>query len=193
MGVSKHPSEHSTVIARNLNLGASGCCAVAEKTKRQWHHLGMRRRRTGRIVATGYVDAPPERVWSLMCDSSRLLEWNSELADVRDATPTLDHPGARYAQVWRILGRERLGRMEIVAVDPGRGREVRGTLPVGAAFSGRDLLEPSGGGTKISVQLDYEIPWGVLGRVLHPVAHRMSARMFARNARNLDALLTAES
>src|SRR5262245_53132982 len=118
----------------------------------------------GRLDITVQLDAAPERVWALICDTSRLLEWNSELADIRDASPMLDQPGAGYTQVWRLLGRERLGRMEIVAVN-GYSREVKGVLPIGSAFSGTDSVEPSGAGAKFSLQLNYEIPWGLLGRV----------------------------
>lgn len=147
------------------------------------------KRRLGRIETSAIIDAPPQKVWMLLCDARRLLEWNSELADVRDAPDTLDWPGASYTQVWRMLGRELIGRMEIVAVDDGRGREVRGVLPIGAAFTGTETLEPVGVGTRLSVRLAYEIPWGPVGRLAHPVARRMTARMFARNARNLNELL----
>lgn len=152
----------------------------------------MGRRAVGRIAVTADLNAPPPQVWSMLCNPNRLLEWNTELADVRDATPTLDYAGASYTQVWRILGRERLGRMEIVEVEPERGRQVRGTLPIGAAFSGRETIEPTEQGTRLSVSLEYEIPWGRVGRLFHPVARRFTERMFAKNARNLDGLLAKE-
>lgn len=58
---------------------------------------------------------------------------------------------------------------------------------IGPAFWGRDFLAPSETGAEIADR-KYEIPWGLLGRLLHPVASR-SARKFARSARNLGALL----
>ena len=144
-----------------------------------------------------HIEAPPEKVWGLLCDTGRLTEWNVELAEVRDAEGPLDHPGAGYNQVFRFGGRRVVGgRFTIVAVEPGRSREVRVEPPPPMAkwARGRDWLEPANGGTNVYVDLEYEPKGGLAGKIFDRLLFQpMMSRGMDKNGRNLKRLLESES
>jgi ligand-binding SRPBCC domain-containing protein len=139
------------------------------------------------------IPAPVEAVWDLMVDPARLIEWNTELADVRDVSGPLDHVGAGYRQVFRLAGRpwENPDRWAVVAVDPYRGRQFRGTF-LGSRVIGRDSFEPVPHGTRLTVEMEYRPPLGIVGRLLDPMLRRQLRRTLARNSDRLSELLVGE-
>jgi uncharacterized protein YndB with AHSA1/START domain len=142
-----------------------------------------------------HIEAPPEKVWELLCNADRCTEWNAELVEIRNVHGPLDHPGAGYDQVFYFAGRRVVvGRLTVVAVDPGKSRELRiDPPPPGMKWArGRDWLEPADGGTNVYVELEYEPTWGLLGRLLDPLSRPMLSRMLKENGRNLKRLLESE-
>lgn len=139
------------------------------------------------------IHAAPERLWDLMVDPARLTEWNTELAEVLDVSGPLDRVGGGYRQVFRFAGRrwENRGHWDVVAVEPYRHREFRGTI-LGMSVAGRDSFVPVADGTRIEVEVDYEPPWGVLGQMLDPLMRMSLRRTLARNGDRLAAIVTAE-
>ena len=110
-------------------------------------------------------------------------------AEIRDVRGPFDHPGAGYTQVMRALGRERLGTWEVTAFEPGRWREVRGTLPLGIPFSGRDEFRAVPAGTVVSLLLSWDMPWGIVGRCVAGAALPFLRRQLRGNAVRAAALL----
>ena len=78
----------------------------------------------GRCVETVEFQAPLDRVWKLFTDPADWLKWNGEWSAIRDVRGPFDHAGAGYTQVMRFLGREWLGRWEVLACEPGVSREI---------------------------------------------------------------------
>jgi uncharacterized membrane protein len=110
------------------------------------------------------VHEPLERVWALFSDPDRWLEWNTELADMRDVRGPFDHPGAGYTQVWRMGPWEREGSWQVTACEPGRWRTVAGRTPVALAFSAREEFESLEDGTRVTVEINWQTPGGRVGR-----------------------------
>jgi ligand-binding SRPBCC domain-containing protein len=133
--------------------------------------------------------APPERVWAVFTDPAQWTKWNTEWAEIRDIRGPFDHPGAGYTQVIRVLGREHLGTWEVAACEPGRWREVRGMLPLGIPFHARDEFRAVPAGTEMSLQVSWDMPWGILGRLLARAALPLLRRQFRGNAARAAALL----
>ncbi len=133
--------------------------------------------------------APLERVWALFTDPAQWMRWNTEWAEIRDVRGPFDHPGAGYTQVLRVLGRERLGTWEVIACEPRRWREVRGTLPGGMVFQGRDEFRAVPDGTEVSLQLSWDMPWGIAGRLAARVMLPLVRHQFRGNSARAAALL----
>ena len=89
----------------------------------------------------------------------------------------------------RALGRERLGTWEVTACGPGVWREVRGILPLGIPFQGRDEFRAVSAGTEVSLQLSWDMPWGLVGRLVARAALPLLRRQLRGNAARAAALL----
>jgi ligand-binding SRPBCC domain-containing protein len=134
-------------------------------------------------------DAPVEKVWALFADPDRWVQWNTEWAQIRDVRGPFDHAGAGYTQVLRVLRWERLGIWEVVACEPKCWREVRGTLPFGIPFRAREEFRAISQGTQMSLNLVWDQPWGVFGRIIEWTARPLLRRQLRANAARAAALL----
>ncbi|HYM83771.1 MAG TPA: SRPBCC family protein [Candidatus Dormibacteraeota bacterium] len=121
----------------------------------------FQRRYATRIEKRVSVPLPPERAFELY--AGRVVEWQSavELTPLR-VTPEL--VGDEYDACYRLLGREFHGRFRIVDADPPR------RLTTEAGGSGIRVwyvtrFSATAGGTLVSVDGDYELPDGVIGRI----------------------------
>ena len=147
----------------------------------------------GVIRKVVHIAAPPEAVWEVLCDGARLPVWNEELAAVKEIDGPLDHAGAGYTQVMRF-GRWRAeGRLTVVSAEYARGREVMSVSPFTKYVRGRDRLDPRGGGTDLTVEIEYALRGGVFGKLLDALlVHRMMSRTFARNGANLKRMIEGD-
>ncbi len=143
-------------------------------------------------VVTAALDVPsgPAEVWRLFVDPDRWLDWNTELADMRDVRGPFDRPGAGYTQVWRLGRVEREGSWRVTGCEPGRWRTVEGVTPIGLAYHAHETFERVDGGTRVSVQIAWKTPGGLVGRLVDVVvAGPMLRRALHRNGRRVQDLL----
>lgn len=144
----------------------------------------------GHYRKTFHIGAPVEEVWELMCDPSRLTEWNTAFEGVTDASGRLDEVGVTFTQIMRVGGIQFKGRWEITGVESLRRREFQGTPPGCVSCSGRDTFEPMDGGTDLMVELDYKLRGGVFGRAADRVfARPLMERVLQGNLLNLRRIL----
>jgi uncharacterized membrane protein len=115
-----------------------------------------------RIIRT--VDAPPEAVFGLYVDASRLSEWQPGLRGIRDQTGPLDEPGTTY--ILDQPGPEL--RVRVTRVDrPNLHHQVERLSWYGWEVVAQFDPLP-GERTRLSFSASYAIP-GLLGRILTPV------------------------
>jgi uncharacterized protein YndB with AHSA1/START domain len=141
------------------------------------------------LQETIIFDAPVERVWPLFADPERWTRWNTEWAQIRDVRGPFDHAGAGYTQVLRVFRHERLGTWEVVACKPKCWREVRGTLPFGIPFRAREEFHAVDQGTRVSLDLAWDQPWGAVGRMIEWAVTPLFRRQLRANAARAAALL----
>ena len=131
-----------------------------------------------------------DQVWSLFIDPERWLDWNTELAGMRDVRGPFDTPGSGYTQVWRVAGIEREGTWEVTECEPGRWRTVEGVTPIGLAFSASETFERLGDTTRVTVRIAWETPGGRLGHLFDVVvAQPMLRRALRTNGERIRAVL----
>jgi carbon monoxide dehydrogenase subunit G len=130
------------------------------------------------------IAAPPERVWDLLEDVRRLPEYSESTDEVREAPERLTAVGQEYVQVGRLLGMKLTSRWRVTAIDPGRLLSSEGSLAPGVRYTLTQHVEPlDAGRTRLSIDIDYSIPGGALGRL----AARAGAE--ARAGREAQAVL----
>lgn len=118
------------------------------------------------IVRSIDIAAPVERVWNLLEDVRRLPEYSQSTDQVRDAPERLTAVGQEYVQVGRMLGIRLTSRWRVVAIEPGRMLSSEGTLMAGVRYTLTQRLESvPRDGTRLSIEIDYTVPGGRLGKL----------------------------
>jgi uncharacterized protein YndB with AHSA1/START domain len=98
------------------------------------------------------IDAPPERVFAVLADAERYVEWvvgTTETHDVGDGWP---EPGGKLSYQAGIGPAKLTDSTEVLASDPPHRLLLRARMrPVGESDI-ELLLEPSGGGTLVTLR-----------------------------------------
>lgn len=148
----------------------------------------------GHVHETIEINAPMETVWALAADARRLPEWQGNVVEVKGISGAMDEVGTKYTSVGRLLGRQLEATFEITKVDKPHLLENKGTIPGGGHGSGSFHLEPHGTGTTFTVDIDVELPLGILGGVVDRLfAERTLERDIHHGLETLKALCEAEA
>jgi carbon monoxide dehydrogenase subunit G len=118
------------------------------------------------------IDAPPSRVWPVMSDVERWHEWTPT---IRSVARTNDGP-------FRIGARARVHQPKlppadwvVTVLDEGRGFTWESRAP-GVHVVARHQVEPSGGGSRVTLSIQYSGLFGdLLGRLLSSINRRYIA------------------
>lgn len=123
-----------------------------------------------RVSGHIHVLAPPERVWRLVSDPSRVLSFMSGVTRWEIAGEQRDGLGARYRTLVRVGSADVGGLIEIVEWDP--ERELAWTSVTGLDQRGRwRLREAPGGRTRVELRLAYGVAGsGLAGWIAEHVA-----------------------
>jgi uncharacterized membrane protein len=123
-----------------------------------------------RVCGHVHVLAPPDRVWTLVSDPSRVLSFMSGVTRWEIASEQLDGVGARFRTLVRIGSADVGGLIEIVEWDP--DRELAWTSVTGVDQRGRwRLREAPGGRTRVELRLAYGVAGsGIAGWIAEHIA-----------------------
>ena len=112
------------------------------------------------------IDRPASVVWALFEDVRRLPEFSPSTTEVRDAPARLTAPGQRFTQVVKKVGRSFESEWEVLALDPGRGLTIEGSVGFGVTYRITEEVEAiSAERSRATLTIDYRLPFGPLGRV----------------------------
>jgi uncharacterized membrane protein len=140
-----------------------------------------------------HVDAPPDKAFALAIDAKRIPEWNASVIETRDITGSLDRVGASYVSVLKLGGRRLEGRWEVSKVEKPRLLDFAGTAPGGGRATAINRFEPSGAGTDVTIEVDYELPGGFVGGMADKLfIERAIERDVKHSVENFKAICEAE-
>ena len=111
------------------------------------------------------VACPPERAFELLCDLERLPELSHLTVAVRHGPGRAIVTGDRFEQVVKLFGVELDTEWVATEVVPGRSIRWEGIAPGKAKVTMVQRVEPVGGGARVSLEVDYDVPLGVLGEM----------------------------
>jgi ligand-binding SRPBCC domain-containing protein len=123
----------------------------------------------GRINRSTVVDCPPDRVFAVLADVDRLTEFSSMTVSIRNGPGRPVQAGDTFEQAVRILGKELESEWTVVEVVPSTLLRFEGTAPAGARATLVERLSPDGGGTRVELDVDYDLPLGILGDAVDAV------------------------
>lgn len=147
----------------------------------------------GHVLQTGHIDASPDTAFALALDAARIPEWNSSVIEVKEVTGSLDTVGSSYVSVLKLGGRRLEGRWEVSRVESPRMLEFTGTAPGGGRASAKNRFESAGGGTDLTIEIEYELPGGFVGGMADKLfVERAIERDVKHSVENFKAICEAE-
>jgi uncharacterized protein YndB with AHSA1/START domain len=114
----------------------------------------------GSFHHTRYVDAPAERVFRAFTDPVLFTDW-MDLSHVTQVSGRFGEPGSSFMMV--VFGPHKF-RSQVLASRPPSYHEWAGRGLWGASYHMTAALSEDGGRTRVDLQTDYTVPFGVLGR-----------------------------
>lgn len=134
------------------------------------------------IRKTIAIEAPVDRVFQYVADPRHLPEIWPNLVEVSNVTPHTDG-GNGFDWVYRMIGVKIRGHSEDVEVV--RNARVVSRSQAGIPNTFRWLYDDKGDATQVTLEVDYEVPTPVIGRLLRPIVGRMNERDAETLLRNL--------
>ena len=141
-----------------------------------------------RVEHSLVIARPPAEVFAYTTDPANLPEWQSTALEARSDGPV--QQGARLTEVRKFLGRRMESEVEVTAFELDRRfalKVLSGPVP----FSFEQTLEPTDGGTRVSVVLEGE-PGGFF-KLAEPLVERAVKRQIQAEFEQLKDILEARS
>jgi len=148
----------------------------------------------GRVEKTIEVKAPPEKVWEMLA-FDKFPEWQVGYRDLKsvDYTSQVSTPKDKYrvgASAHGVPKKQEKSIKHFFEITESLENEkithrMYGQYRALVTFT----LEPVAEGTKFMYMVDYETPWGILGKILSPLVHIVMKREVDRDLKGLKSIL----
>lgn len=141
-----------------------------------------------RVEHSLMIERPPAEVFAYTTDPRNLPEWQSTALEARSEGPVRE--GAHLTEVRKFLGRRMETELEVTAYEPDRRfalKVISGPVP----FSTEQTLEPSDGGTRVTIVLEGE-PGGFF-KLAEPLVERAVRRQIQGDFEQLKDILESGS
>ncbi len=120
-----------------------------------------------------FVNAAPSKIYGYLNDPRHMLEiWPSMVEE----TNVEMQPDGRHSFDWvyKMAGMKFHGHCDTIQLERDRVRVDRNASGIPSTFRWR--FEPSGPGTDVTLEIEYEVPGKLLGLLAGPVLKRMNDR-----------------
>ncbi len=126
-----------------------------------------------KIRKYAFIEAPPTKIFSYLTEPAHLLEIWPSLVEVSNVQTT---PNGAHSFDWtyKMAGLKFHGHAETVEVQRDRLRLVRNASGIPSTF--RWTFEPRDDGTDLALEVEYEMPGKLLGRLAAPFLRRLNER-----------------
>ena len=131
------------------------------------------------------VNASPEQVFALLTDLDRLPEWSTVTVATQDAPSGELRQGDTFRQTLRVVGKQIDAEWTVTELDRPRHIAYEAKGPAGAWLRMAQTVQPSGGGSRVSVEIDYELPGGAIGGAVSSLMERRNEREVEHSLHNL--------
>jgi uncharacterized protein YndB with AHSA1/START domain len=126
-----------------------------------------------RIRKYAFIEAPPARIFGYLTEAAHLPEIWPSMVEVSNVQTKPD--GAHsFDWVYKMAGVKFHGHSETVEVQRDRLRLVRNASGIPSTF--RWSFEPRANGTDLGLEIEYEMPGQLLGRLAAPFLRRLNER-----------------
>lgn len=143
--------------------------------------------RVSQLSKSVVVNRPPAEVIEYIADVDNHPAFIGPLKSVADLKGDPRKPGSSWTWSFILAGVELSGAAETVQYEPASIFSFRTTSGVRSTFVYR--VKPADGGTRLNLDVEYDLPENILGRVERPVLERLNDADGQRAVENLKAIL----
>ncbi|MGD9889847.1 MAG: SRPBCC family protein [Dehalococcoidia bacterium] len=143
-----------------------------------------------RIERSIEINRPPEEVFDLITDLDRLPDWATIVVETRDVPHRPIQNGTTFRQTIRVAGRHLESEWHVAELERPRHVAYEATAPGGGQLAMKQTVNPTGDGSRVELELDYEPPLGFLGELMdRAYFERRNERDAEHSLHNLKDLL----
>jgi uncharacterized protein YndB with AHSA1/START domain len=144
-----------------------------------------------RIERSIDIDAPPEKVFGELAHWGRLTQWSTITAD-HDGPERCTGVGEEFDQHLRLAGINVQTHWRVTEYEPPRMLAYEATGPGDSWLRMRQEVVAVDAGSRVQLQVDYELPAGVLGEAVDRMyVERRNQREAEHSLENLKELIEA--
>lgn len=136
------------------------------------------------IILEFDIDKPLSDVWHFGLDSKRIPEWQYDISSVKDITGPIEGVGHAYTLVYRMWGRDFDSPVQITRFEPPHTLETSGKTPIGGFFRSTTHMHEFESGTHVQWQMEYQLPFGLIGKLLDYLIFRKAFENTVRKYNN---------
>jgi uncharacterized protein YndB with AHSA1/START domain len=126
------------------------------------------------------IAAPPDEVYGLMMDPSRLGEWVTIHRDVADAPEPPLGEGDSFEQTMALAGKSFKVRWKVTRAEPPSAADWEGKGPAGSGARVAYRIDEADGGSRVTYENEFDFPAGFLGSVAGRLLVRSPAEKEAK-------------
>lgn len=135
------------------------------------------------------IAAPPEAIYDVVTDASRLEDWVTIHEELVDAPHGSLKEGSELTQRLKLAGRCFTVHWTVIESDRPRRVVWKGRGPMRSKASVTYDLGPGGSGTHFSYSNEYDLPGGPLGKLAGPMVSRVTLGELERSLEKLRKLV----
>lgn len=140
------------------------------------------------------IDRSPEEVFKVLTDLDQLPHWATTVVENHNTPEKPLETGNKFGQTVRLAGRNITTEWEVTDLQPGRNLAYRATGPQGSTLEMKQTVHPRDGGSRVELEIDYELPGGVFGEAVDSIyLERRNNREAEQSLANLKDLLESRS
>lgn len=140
------------------------------------------------------VSASREQVFEALTDLDLLPVWSTITVETHGTPRKPIDEGDTFVQTLRVLGRNLESNWEVTQLERPRRVAYSSEVPGGGLLRMVQTVEEADGGSRVDVELDYELPGGLVGELFDSAyAERRNERELEHSLHNLKELIEARA
>jgi uncharacterized membrane protein len=140
------------------------------------------------------VQVSREHVFEALTDLDLLPVWSTITVETHGPPRKPIEEGDRFTQTLRVLGRNLESTWEVTQLQRPQRVDYSSETPGGGMLRMVQTVEEAGDGSRVDVELDYELPGGLVGELFDSAyAERRNERELEHSLHNLKELVEARA
>lgn len=127
------------------------------------------------------IQAPPDRVFGYVCEPSNFPDWLPSMVEVRNVVG--EGAGQQYEWTYKMAGMLLRGQSTMLEHNPNQRAVLQSIGSIGSEWT--FTVEPHEEGALLRIDVEYSVPFPVLGRLAERLALRRDSRDFALAFENI--------